>query len=149
MTAKSSKIPKPVDPNTKINEPMKEYMESILKINKTNNEIKDELFTSTALKSVNQSIRNGNFYILDKYGLPIRKQFQDSKKSPFGWRYNEQQEPINIHIDSILLNTNSEDILKMTLRQLKSQFPTQFNPPRGIIYKIYTERADLIDLKTL
>ena len=125
------------DPETKINTDMLEYMDSILKINKANNEIKDELFTGKVLKYVNSSIRNGNYYMLDKYGLPIRKNFQDSKKSAFGWRYNANQEPINIHINDILLQTESQDIQKVTLQQLKTQFPALFKPPRGTIYKIY------------
>ena len=81
---------------------------------------------------------------LDKYNLPIRKNFQDSRKSAFGWKYNSNQEPINIHINDILLQTESQDILKITLQQLKTQFPTLFKPPRGIIYKIYsTEFPDI------
>lgn len=137
------------DPNTKINNDMLEYMDSILKINKANNEIKDELFTGKVLKYVNSSIRNGNYYMLDKYGLPIRKNFQDSKKSAFGWRYNENQEPINIHINDILLQTDSQDIQKITLQQLKTQFPTLFKPPRGIIYKIYASEFPDISIDEL
>lgn len=136
-----------VDKETKINVDMLNYMNHILKINKTNNEIKDEIFTGRNLKCVNGSIRNNNYYTLDKYNLPIRKNCQDSKKTAFGWRYNENQEPINIHIDNILLQTESKDILKITLQQLKQQpsFANLFKPPRGIIYKIYSnEFPDLM-----
>ena len=138
-----------VDPNTILNEPMIDYMDSILKINKNNNIIKDELFTGETLECVNSSIRNGNFYMLDKYGLPIRKNFQDSRKSAFGWKYNANQEPINIHINDILLQTESDDIQIITLQQLKTQFPTLFKPPRGIIYKIYSTEYPNINIDAL
>ena len=137
------------DPNTIINQNMLNYMHSILKINNNNNKIKDEIFTNKTLKCVNSSIRNGNFYILDKYGLPIRKNFQDSKKTAFGWKYNNEQEPINIHIDDILLKTESKDIQRLTLQQLKIQFASLFKSPRGIIYKIYSNEFPDIDLENL
>ena len=138
-----------VDPETKINKNMLDYMNHILRINKTNNEIKDELFTGKTLKCVNSSIRNNNFYTLDKYNLPIRKNCQDSKKTAFGWRYNDQQEPINIHISEILLQTNSPDIQKITLQQLKQQFGSLFKSPRGIIYKIYNSEFPDMDIENI
>jgi len=140
-----------IDPNTKINSNMLEYMNHILKINKTNNEIKDEIFTGKNLKCVNNGIRNNNYYTLDKYNLPIRKNCQDSKKTAFGWRYNENQEPVNIHIDNILLQTESKDILKITLQQLKQQssFANLFKPPRGIIYKIYSTEFPEMDIENI
>ena len=137
------------DPNTILNESMIEYMDSILKINKTNNIIKDELFTGDVLDCVNSSIRNGNYYMLDKYGLPIRKNFQDSRKSAFGWKYNSEQQPINIHINDILLQTESDDIQIITLQQLKTQFPSLFKAPRGIIYKIYSTEFPEINIDAL
>ena len=138
-----------VDPNTIINQNMLHYMDSILKINKNNNDIKDEIFTNKTLKCVNSSIRNGNYFLLDKYGLPIRKQFQDSKKTAFGWRYNEDMEPINIHINDILLKTESVDIQRTTLQQLKTQCPALFKAPRGTIYKIYASEFPKINLEQL
>lgn len=137
------------DPTTRINTNMLQYMDSILKINKANNEIKDDLFTGKVLKCVNSSIRNGNYYMLDKYGLPIRKNFQDSKKTAFGWKYNSNKEPINIHINDILLQTESQAIQTVTLQQLKTQFPTLFKPPRGIIYKIYAAEYPNISVEDL
>ena len=140
-----------VDPDTKININMLHYMNHILKINKTNNEMKDEIFTGKDLKCVNSSIRNNNFYTFDKYKLPIRKSCQDSKKTAFGWRYNENQEPINIHIDNILLQTESKDIQKITLQQLKQQpaFANLFKPPRGIIYKIYSSEMPELNIENI
>lgn len=134
-----------VDPETIINPAMLSYMSSILKINASNNEYKDNLFTGKTLACVNSTIRNNNFYMLDKYNLPIRKNNQDSKKTAFGWRFNESNEPVNIHISDILIQTNSPDIQKITLQQLKQQFPTLFKPPRGIIFKIYN--SEFPDMK--
>ena len=133
----NNKSNSPLDPNTIINDPMASYMKSILKINASNNEYKDSIFTKDALECVNSSVHNSNYYILDRYGLPIRKNSQDSKKTAFGWRYDSNNEPLNIHIPEILLQTESPDIQTLTLQQLKQSFPTLFKPPRGIIYKIY------------
>ena len=140
-----------VDKDTKINLEMLGYMKRILKINKNNNVLKDELFTGENLKCVNNTIRNQNYYTLDKYNLPIRKNCQDSKKTAFGWRYNENQEPINIHIDSILLQTESKDITKITLQQLKQQstFANLFKPPRGTIYRIYSNEFPEMNIENI
>ena len=137
------------DPNTIINNSMKKYMSKILKINASNNEYKDSLFTGKTLSYINSSVRNSNFYMLDKYGLPIRKTAQDSKKTAFGWRFNEDNEPINIHISDLLLATNSSDIQMITLQQLKQSFPSLFKKPRGIIAKIYDKEFPKINLDQL
>ena len=125
------------DKDSIINEQMKSYMKTIIKINNKNNDYKNNLFSGDTLECVNSTIRNDNFYMLDKYGLVIRKNSQDSKKTAFGWKYNEQHEPIDIHISDLLLQTNSPDIQKITLQQLKQQFPNVFKSPRGIVYKVY------------
>ena len=136
----------PKDSDSIINEQMKTYMKTIIKINDKNNNYKDNLFSGNTLKCVNSTIRNENYYMLDKYGLIIRKNSQDSKKTAFGWKYNEQHEPINIHIPDLLLSTNSPDIQKITLQQLKQQFPNVFKSPRGIAYKIYTNEFPDYDI---
>ena len=139
----------PKDPQTIINEPMAAYMSSILQINASNNEYKNSLFTKEALECVNSSVHNSNYYILDRYGLPIRKNCQDSKKTAFGWRYDSNNEPLNIHIPDILLQTDSENIQTLTLQQLKQSFPNLFTPPRGIIYKIYSTKYPDFNLANL
>ena len=138
-----------VDPNTIINHSMESYMASILKINASNNEYKDQLFTGKTLSYVNSSIRNNNYYMLDKYGLPIRKNAQDSKKTAFGWKYDSSQDPVNIHIDDLLLATNSSEIQSLTLQRLKQSFPNLFKPPRGVIYKIYINEFPDVNLDTI
>ena len=94
----------PTDPGTVINEPMAAYMTTILKINASNNKYKDSIFTKESLECVNSLVHNSNYYILDRYGLPIRKNCQDSKKTAFGWHYDSNNEPLNIHIPDFDLN---------------------------------------------
>ena len=131
-----------------INQEMKDYMQKLAENKIKSDQFKDELFNPNELKIVNSSVHNGNHYMLDKYGLVIRKKFQNSKKTAFGWRYYND-EPINIHISDLLLQTNSSDIQVITLQQIKHQFPNVFNPPRGIIYKIYSNIFPEIDLNSL
>ena len=135
--------------NLIINKEMLAYMKKISESKIITDKIKNELFDPDELKIVNDSIHNGNFYMLDKYGLVIRKNFQNSKKTAFGWKYNENNEPINIHIGEILLQTNSDQIREITLQQLKHQYPNLFKPPRGMIYKIYSNMFPEINLEKL
>lgn len=132
-----------------INKEMLVYMKKISESKIITDKIKNELFDPNELKIVNDSIHNGNFYMLDKYGLVIRKNFQNSKKTAFGWKYNENNEPINIHIGEILLQTNSDQIREITLQQLKHQYPNLFKPPRGTIYKIYSNVFPEINLEKI
>ena len=112
-------------------------------------ERKNEIFDPAKLEFMNKSVRNCNYYMLDKFGLVIRKNFQDSKKTAFGWRYDTDNQPINIHINDILLQTNSSQIRDITLQQLKNQFPSLFKPPRGTIYRVYSVVFPEIDLDKL
>ena len=132
-----------------INQDMLNYMIKISQSKVITDERKNELFDPNKLAFINKSVRNDNYYMVDKYGLPIRKNFQDSKKTAFGWKYNSNNEPINIHIGDILLQTNSDQIREITLQQLKNQYPNLFKPPRGTIYKIYSTLYPEIDLETL
>ena len=132
-----------------INSEMLAYMKKISESKTITDKIKNELFDPNDLKIVNNSVHNGNYYMIDKYGLVIRKNFQNSKKTAFGWKYNDNNEPINIHIGELLLKTNSNQIREITLQQLKHRYPNLFKPPRGIIYKIYSNVFPEINLENL
>lgn len=125
--------------------PMVEYMEDIMTKKQGRNKIVDSIFRADALSCANRSIKSGNYYILDKYNIIIRKSEQNKTKSAYGWVYNANNEPINIHIPKVLLDTNSKDITVVTLQHLKSKFPTLFRAPRGHIFHIYS-MLDLADV---
>lgn len=132
-----------------INEVMRNYMTNLFESKNKTEKKKDILFNPKRLSMVNSSVRNGNYYMLDRYGLVIRKNQQNSKKTAFGWRYDSNNEPINIHIGDIMLQTNSDQIRKITLQQMKYQWPNLFTPPRGLIYKVYSELFPEINLETI
>lgn len=132
-----------------INKDMLHYMQKLSAHKNTSDNYTDDIFKNNVLENINKSVHNGNYYMLDKYGLIIRKNFQNSRKSAFGWKYNKNNEPINIHVSDILLQTSSNKIQEITLQQLKRQFPLLFNPPRGIIYKIYNAIYPDINLDEL
>lgn len=132
-----------------INEVMRNYMTNLFESKNKTEKKKDILFNPKRLSMVNSSVRNGNYYMLDRYGLVIRKNQQNSKKTAFGWRYDSNNEPINIHIGDIMLQTNSDQIRKITLQQMKYQWPNLFAPPRGLIYKVYSELFPEINLETI
>lgn len=121
-----------------INKAMEEYMASLMSGKVKSDEKLDNQFNPEPLQFVNKSVKNGNVYVVDKYHLIIRKNEYNNKKSAYGWVYDESNEPINIHIDMILLRTQSPDITSITLQQLKREYPTLFKSPRGMLYRIYS-----------
>lgn len=120
-----------------LNGPMINYMDDIMNKKQERTEVVNNLFQPNSLPFANKSIKNGNYYMLDKYNLVIRKAEQNKTKSAYGWVYNDNNEPINIHIKQVLIETNSNDITIVTLQYLKSKFPNIFKSPRGQLYKIY------------
>jgi hypothetical protein len=103
----------------KINTNMEKYMDELMNRKRENDEIIDEKFNSNSLGIINETVKDGNFYILDKYNLVIRKKYYNYSKSPYGWKYDEENDPVNIHIDPIMLKTKSPDITSITLQQLQ------------------------------
>lgn len=121
-----------------LHRPMVEYMEDIMTKKQGRSKVVDSIFRADALACANRSIKSGNFYILDKYNIIIRKSEQNKTKSAYGWTYNADNEPINIHIPKVLLDTNSKDITTVTLQNMKAKFPALFKAPRGHIYRVYS-----------
>lgn len=118
--------------------PMIKYMNEIMTKKRDRTKIVDNIFRADVLPTINKSIKSGNYYILDKYDLVIRKNDQNKPKSAYGWIYDSDGDPINIHINKVLLDTNSNDITIVTLQQLKAKFPSLFKSPRGQLWKIYS-----------
>ena len=133
----------------KINESMKKYMLDLMNETGKSDKVVDTQFNNEKLQFINKSVKNGNFYIIDKYNLIIRKNEFNNKKSAYGWVYDENKDPINIHIDSILLKTQSNDITTITLQQLKREYPSLFKSPRGMLCKIYSTVNLGIDVSQL
>lgn len=130
-------------PNTcvkpyKINKPMEKYMEIIMNNEDKQMSVVHEIFSSENLSFVNKSVKNGNYYMLDKYNIVIRKNEFGNHKSVFGWIYDANHEPINMHIDPILITTASNDITTITLQHLMNRFPSAFKTARGALNKIYS-----------
>lgn len=134
----------------KINPIMLNYMNQLIRKNKKKDMEADILFEDDErLKFINNKIKSNNKCILDKYNLVIKRNEFGKDTTAFGWVYDSTNEPVNIHISKVLLNTNSEDITIITLQQLKNKFPTLFTT-RGLLYKVYTKNKDLgIDVNEL
>lgn len=124
---------------TFINQPMKEYMkvltERVGKIKKKN----ASDFTPEVMKYFNKRAKNGNYYAYDKYGIIVRKDVGANVKSPFGWKRNEDNEIVSIH----LRTDCPEDIIKKeTLIYIQSRFASQWNNKSNILRKIYDRYMD-------
>lgn len=135
--------------DVKINKAMEKYMSDLMSEKDKSDTRVDNRFSSERLAFVNKSVKNGNYYVIDKYNLIIRKNDFNNKKSAYGWVYDENDDPINLHIDSILLKTQSPDIKLITIQQLKRAYPTLFKAPRGVLYKIYSTLDLGVDVKNL
>lgn len=122
----------------KINKPMEDYMRNIMNGKQISDNKIDKHFDNNTLQFINKYVKNENYYIFDKYNLVIRKKEFNNKKSPYGWIYNDEHEPINIHIDTMLMKMNSNDIQTITLQHINHEFPAVLKAPRGVLYKIYT-----------
>lgn len=130
--------------------PMIQYMNDIMTKKRQRVKVVDNIFRSDILAFANKSIKSGNYYILDRYNLVIRKLEQNKAKSAYGWVYDSEGYPINIHINKMLLDTNSDNITIVTLQLLKNKFPTIFKPPRGQLWKIYSKlQLDDVDIENV
>lgn len=78
---------------------------------------------------------NPNRYMLDKFGLVIRKN-DINKQLPTGYIKNESDEYININVDKTLLQFEPKKVLYDTLDRLYQN--TKF-PKNGVVSKIYKE----------
>lgn len=106
-----------------INHDFKDVMNSIMMNNEVSNNVRGTIFDeSLKLYSINSSVRNKNYYTLDKYGLVIRRDNQNDVKSPFGWCLIDN-EPVNIHVgDTILIN----NVRKTVMQKMKQRWRPQF-----------------------
>lgn len=105
-----------------------EIMTKLLSQTKIEDETLDNYFNKDNLLCINKSLKEGNYYAFDKYGLIIRRKFLNDEKSIYGWTYNDNKEPISIHVDRMLIRTNTSaaDIAKTTFQKLRNRFPTEF-----------------------
>lgn len=120
----------------KINQAMLAYMKRLESTEDTNNNETALLFAKDQLEVINNTIHNENYYKLDRFGLLIRKNFQNDKRSPFGWVFYDGV-PINIHINDILIKTNDPNIRSITIQTIKKMFPKLISA-RGTITRLYT-----------
>ncbi len=139
----------PICPGVHVNPIMEIYMRQMISEHKDANNLANEKFQDNRLAFVNSNIKSNNKYILDKYNLVIKRNEFNKTKTAFGWVYDAEGDPINIHINPNLLETKSSDITFVTLQQLKQKYPTLFQV-RGVMYKVYTHETSIgIDVKAL
>lgn len=111
-------------------------------ISKSNIEqFKSTHFTLEATK-YNNTVKNGNYYAHDMNGMLIRKNENNSSKTPYGWILIDGK-PINIHTD--LYDTS----LTHTLKKLKALQPNLFKKPSGTLYRAYKDIGEQFGINIL
>ncbi|MFA5720212.1 MAG: hypothetical protein WC939_04040 [Acholeplasmataceae bacterium] len=120
----------------RINEEMKAYLATVYEDNEEVKKENDIVFNKETLPTFNNRIRSGNFYAVDKFGLMIRKNDFNNQKSPFGWVKNDD-EILNIHVKIHEGITDLSKVKELTLRSLKTKFPTLFKVEKGILNRFY------------
>lgn len=78
---------------------------------------------------------NSNIYLLDKFGLVIRKNDMN-KQTITGYFKNDEGEFVNINVDKTLLQFNPEKVLYETIDLI---YRNPKFPKNGIVSKIYRE----------
>lgn len=132
-----------------INVDVLKYLNDRLHNSTPESSLQSSIFTKDALPMANRTVKHGNYYAIDKYGLVIRKSFRGSQRSEYGWEFNDNDEPVNVHVSSILIRTRSrEDIQLTTLKLLKDRFPAAFRP-NGLIRRVYSILYPHIDIDKL
>lgn len=126
-----------------------EIMSKLLRQTKTEDVTLDIYFNKEDLLCVNKSLKEGNYYAFDKYSLIIRRKFLNDEKSLYGWTYNENKEPISIHVDKMLIRTNTLAgvIAKTTFQKLRNKFPAEFKKGNKSTYEKVVKNFNLEYMK--
>ncbi len=119
-----------------------ETMDLILHYTKKEEVELDNYFVRDNLYCVNKNCKEGNYYAFDKYGIIIRRKAFNDHKNIYGWIYNDDREPISIHIDNQLIQVNSPKIFTQTMQKLKSKYSKHFGPR-----SIYERVANNMNIK--
>lgn len=118
-----------------------ETMDEILHYTKKEERGLDDYFTKEGLLCVNKNCRD-NFYAFDKYGIIIRRKAHNDPKNAYGWIFNDDHEPISIHIDQYLMRLEPSKVFKQTIQKLKAKFAKQFAPKS--IYDRVSKNLDIL-----
>lgn len=115
---------------------MKKYMESLINRASSIKMKNNEDFSPNIMPIFNRRVSGNNYYGYDKYGLIIRKNCFGDTKSPFGWKRNDDNEMISIHLK---LDCPEDIRKKETLIYIQSRFSTHWNNKNNILRKIYNK----------
>lgn len=126
-----------------------EIMSKLLSQTKIEDESLDNYFNKEGLLCVNKSLKEGNYYAFDKYGLIIRRKFLNDEKSLYGWTYNDNKEPISIHVDKMLIRTNASPhkIAITTFQKFRNKFPAEFKKGAKSTYEKVAKNFNLPYMK--
>jgi len=117
-----------------INPRMKAFMEYIIT---SHIDTTDILFSNTNLDFVNTLGKNvNNKFGMDKYGLIIRKNDFGKKNSASGWKYDTDNNVVNIHVCNVISRTDTE-IFEDTIDIIYKMFSMTFKSNRTTLSKIY------------
>lgn len=109
----------------------------VVKEEKDNVEILNNYFKNPKTALINMSIKNKlNLYSLDRYGLVIRRNAYMKKNSLYGWKFDENKEPIHYLVkpDTCSDEENIKAVLNAQYLMNQKAFSSV-----GIIYKIYSK----------
>lgn len=118
----------------RINKDMKKVIDDLLKDEHAALSDVTSKFTDKRCDVINKNIKTkNNFYALDKFGLLIRQGAYEKQNDPFGWKYDQDNNPI--HVWTSIDVSEQQNVMNVLSRQ-KINKPTIFEP-RGILYKVY------------
>lgn len=116
-------------------------------MSQTRNTEVEDYFNPEKLPSINKTIKNGNYYAVDKFGIPIRLKDRDSR-TVNGWtRY--QGSIIHMFVNKSLIGSLSDEyIRKQAIDDLKAKYPSTFRANTAthkIIKQLYGDKYEDVD----
>lgn len=134
--------------NLIINENMIEFFKNLYNhVNNRNDEF-SQLFTNTILEDINNRKHftdKHSKYNIDKYNLLIRENKYNNHNDACGWVFDDDNQPVNIHVTNELKQTKTDDeifdiVLVELIRRNKISFTTKSVPTQ--IYKLLNIDVD-------
>jgi cytidylate kinase len=109
-------------------------MEKLMKMVIEKNNDRQRFFTDEVLGRLNKKLKKNNIYMYDRYGLIIRGQERNNKRSLTGYKVN----PNDGSYEHILINQLDVDFNKDILGKVLKEIKRKLNK-RQILWKVYAE----------
>ena len=108
-----------------INDSMKKFVNNLFKKSEKKSKEFSDLFDNKKLREFNKKKKldeKHSKYNIDKYNLLIRENKFNKKSDPYGWVFDKDDDPINIHVsEELQITKTKEEIFDIIMNELVNQ----------------------------